>query len=116
MESEFLQKTKQLKAYMLEAEKIYIHAKELNIHAAFQTVVKPYADEIKQLADEWLLLSDGWMNQHKPKYVNPVQIKNTYQNILQVSVHCHIPESSKSRFMKHCKAVLFVLGQIELES
>ena len=115
MKENFYHKTKNLIEIVRNAESIYREARENDIHADFHSVVKPFADHVKQLVDEWLMEAEQWVAINKPKYVSPMQIKNTHNNILQVSVHCYFPESSKSRFIKHCNAALFVLEQILME-
>ena len=115
MKDDFFQKTNKLIEIVKNAENIYRDARENDTHADFQTVIKPFADHVKQLVDDWLVDAEQWVAVNRPKYISAMQIKNTHNNVLQVSVHCYFPESSKSRFIKHCNAALFVLEQIRLE-
>ncbi len=116
MKAEFYQKNNELIKIVNEAERIYRNARENDSHADFHTVIKPFADRVKLLADDWLVDAEQWVADNRPKYISPMQITNTHNNVLQVSVHCYFPESSKSRFIKHCNAALFVLEQIQMES
>ena len=115
MKEDFYQKTNDLIEIVKNAENIYRQARENDTHADFQTVIKPFADHVKRLADSWLVDAENWVVTNRPKYISMMQIKNTHNNILQVSVHCYFPESSKARFIKHCNAALFVLEQIHTE-
>ena len=115
MKADLYQKTIDLIEIVKKAENIYRDAREKDTHADFQTVIKPFADHVKQLADSWLVDAESWVEIKRPKYISLMQIKNTHNNILQVSVHCYFPESSKARFIKHCNAALFVLEQIHVE-
>ena len=115
MKDDLFEQTLELINIVKRAESIYREARDKNLHADFQSVVKPFADHVKQVADEWLNNAEQWVVVNRPKYLSSMQIKNTHNNLLQVSVHCYFPESSKSRFIKHCKAALFVLEQIHME-
>lgn len=115
MKDNLYEKTIDLIEIVKNAEKIYREARETEERADFHTVIKPFADHTKQLADEWLIEAEQWVADKRPKYLSLMQIKNTHNNVLQVSVHCYFPESSKSRFIKHCNAALFVLEQIRME-
>ena len=115
MKDDLYEQTIELINIVKKAEQIYREAREEDLHADFQTVVKPFADQVKQLVDKWLTNAEQWVSINRPKYLSSMQLKNTHNNILQVSVHCYFPESSKSRFIKHCKASLFVLEQIQTE-
>lgn len=115
MKDDLYQNTIDLIEIVKKAENIYREARENDTHADFQKVIKPFADHVKQLADSWLVKAEQWLEVSRPKYISMMQIKNTHNNILQVSVHCYFPESSKARFIKHCHAALFVLEQIHEE-
>ncbi len=115
MKDNFYEKTTALAEIVKNAERIYREARETEERADFLTVIKPFADDVKQLADEWLIEAEQWVAEKRPKYLSLMQIKNTHNNVLQVSVHCYFPESSKSRFIKHCNAASFVLEQIRSE-
>ncbi|MGM9930819.1 MULTISPECIES: YppE family protein [Bacillaceae] len=113
MTKELAQLTELLLSKVAEAEEIYRQAREEEKTFDFYQVIKPYADEVKELADRWEDLAKEWQKAAKPKHISPLQIQNTHNNLLQVSVHCHIPQSSKSRFIKHCNASAYVLEQVK---
>ncbi len=115
MTQELIQLTNQLLIKVAEAEEIYRQAREEEKTFDFYQDVKPYADEVKKMADRWAVLAGDWQKEAKPRLISPLQIQNTHNNLLQVSVHCHIPQSSKSRFVKHCHAAAFVLEQVKRE-
>lgn len=115
MTKELAQLTEQLLVKVGEAEVIYRQAREEEKTFDFYQVIKPYADEVKEMADRWEFLATQWLKTTKPKHISPLQIQNTHNNVLQVSVHCHIPQSSKSRFIKHCNAASYVLEQVKEE-
>ncbi|WP_455661397.1 YppE family protein [Pradoshia sp.] len=115
MKQELVALTNQLLLKVAEAEEIYRQAREKEQTFDFYQDVKPYADEVKEMADKWNVLVSEWQKETKPKHISPLQIQNTHNNLLQISVHCHIPQSSKSRFIKHCHAAAFVLEQVKGE-
>ena len=115
MTQELMHLTNQLLVKVSEAEEIYRQAREEEQTFDFYQVVKPYADEVKELTDRWAALAGKWQRETKPRQISPLQIQNTHNNLLQVSVHCHIPQSSKSRFIKHCHAAAYVLEQVKKE-
>ena len=115
MTQELYNLTDQLLKKVAEAEEIYRRAREEELTFDFYQEVKPYADEVKEMADRWEDLASEWQKRMNPRQISPLQIQNTHNNLLQVSVHCHIPQSSKARFIKHCHAAAFVLEQVKRE-
>ncbi|GGL48075.1 YppE family protein [Sporolactobacillus putidus] len=83
----------------------------------FYGEVKPFADRVQLLIDAWRPLAEDWVSSKKPKYVFPIQIKDTYDNLAIVCVTAFQTDTRRRRFIETIKAVDYVLenilGQIE---
>ncbi|MDD9148737.1 MULTISPECIES: YppE family protein [unclassified Sporolactobacillus] len=75
----------------------------------FYGEVKPFADRVQLLIDAWRPLADHWVKSRRPKYVYPIQIKDTYDNLAIVCVTAFQTDTRKRRFFETIKAVDYVL-------
>lgn len=75
----------------------------------FYGEVKPFADRTKRIADEWKPLAARWVRSRQPKYIYPIQIKDTYDNLMIVSVTAFQKDTRRRRFIETVKAIDYVL-------
>jgi hypothetical protein len=78
---------------------------EVNFHEE----VKPFADEVLAVADKWKPLAKEWTADEKPKYVYPIQIHDTYENITIISVIAFQKDTKERRFNEMIKSIDYVL-------
>jgi hypothetical protein len=75
----------------------------------FYSEVKPFADKVQELIDTWRPLAEAWVRRNKPKYVFPIQIKDTYDNLSIVCVTAFQKDTRKRRFYETIKSIDYVL-------
>ncbi|RYL88862.1 DUF1798 family protein [Sporolactobacillus sp. THM7-4] len=75
----------------------------------FYGEVKPFADKMQRLIDEWRPLATGWVIRRKPKYVYPIQIKDTCDNLSIVCVTAFQKDTRRRRFFETIKSIDYVL-------
>lgn len=78
----------------------------------FYGTVKPFADHVQKLIDQWRPLAEDWLKSHRPKYVYPIQIKNTYDNLAIICVTAFQKDTRRRRFVETVKAIDYVLDNI----
>ncbi|MCO7125764.1 YppE family protein [Sporolactobacillus shoreicorticis] len=78
----------------------------------FYSEVKPFADEMQRVLDVWRPLADAWVKTTKPRYVFPIQIKDTYDNLAIVCVTAFQKDTRKRRFYETIKSIDYVLSNI----
>ncbi|TLS35941.1 DUF1798 family protein [Pseudalkalibacillus caeni] len=78
----------------------------------FYGEVKPFADRVKKAADEWEPLARDWVMENKPKYLYPIQIKNTFENIEMTSVIAWQKDTKPKRFKERIKSIEYVLAYL----
>ncbi|RYM06351.1 DUF1798 family protein [Sporolactobacillus sp. THM7-7] len=78
----------------------------------FYGEVKPFADGMQEMIDEWRPLATKWVNSRKPRYVYPIQIKDTYDNLSIVCVTAFQKDTRRRRFFETIKAIDYVLDNI----
>lgn len=78
----------------------------------FYGEVKPFADRVQQLIDQWRPLAESWVKNRRPKYVYPIQIKDTYDNLAIVCVTAFQADTRRRRFFETVKSVDYVLDNI----
>jgi Bacterial domain of unknown function (DUF1798) len=83
-----------------------------NIEPDFYKEVKPFADQVKQIADEWKSSAIQWIEKTNPKYIYPMQIENTWEQIQTVAVQSFYPDTSTKRFKELHQSVTFVLKNL----
>jgi hypothetical protein len=83
--------------------------------ADFYNQVKPFGDEIKALAEEWSELAIRWIRKEKPRYVHPLNIKNTYDNLLIISVQAFFKDTREKRFNEMVESISFILNELVAE-
>lgn len=82
---------------------------EANYQVDFYNDVKPFADKVQELIDVWRPLAEAWVKRSKPKYVFPIQIKDTYDNLSIVCVTAFQKDTRKRRFYETIKSIDYVL-------
>ncbi len=79
----------------------------------FYGEVKPFADVVQELADEWKPLATNWAIEEKPKYVYPIQIKDTHENMTIVAVQAFQKDTREKRFIAMTKSIEYILKSID---
>ncbi len=78
----------------------------------FYDEVKPFADKALMLLKEWEPLAREWVMENKPKYLYPIQIKNTYENIEMISVVAWQKDTGPKKFNERVQSVEYVLEKL----
>ncbi|EST10548.1 YppE family protein [Sporolactobacillus laevolacticus] len=82
----------------------------------FYGEVKPFADKMQLLIDAWRPLAEEWVRSNRPKYVFPIQIKDTYDNLSIVCVTAFQKDTRRRRFLETIKSIDYVLDHILLQA
>ncbi|MCI1882703.1 MAG: YppE family protein [Sporolactobacillus sp.] len=105
--------TQELKKYNRAAfEQFTTRTRQDNYQTDFYHEVKPFADRVQRLIDQWKPLADDWVRRRRPKYVYPIQIKATYENLAIVSVTAFQKDTRRRRFIETVKAIDYVLDNM----
>ena len=75
----------------------------------FYNEVKPFAEKVEALADEWRPLVLQWIAEEKPKHLYPIQIHDTYDNIIAASVLVFQKNARRRRLQEMIKSIDYVL-------
>lgn len=78
----------------------------------FYGEVKPFVDEVQELADLWKPLATEWAIEEKPKYVYPIQIKDTHENMTIAAVQAFQKDTKEKRFIAMTKSIEYILKSI----
>ncbi|HET7657592.1 MAG TPA: DUF1798 family protein [Bacillales bacterium] len=79
----------------------------------FYHEVKPFAEKVEQLADEWKPLVNEWIRAEKPERLYPIQIHDTYDNIIAASVLVFQKDARRRRLHEMIKSIDYVLETAE---
>ncbi|GEB76082.1 YppE family protein [Sporolactobacillus inulinus] len=79
----------------------------------FYGKVKPFADAMQKLVDEWRPLAEHWVRKCKPRYVFPIQIKDTSDNLTIICVTAFQKDTRRRRFYETIKSIDYVLENIQ---
>lgn len=112
-QDKLLHLTKELLELNEEARSQYAtrtHLDEYKVN--FYEEVKPFADRTLALLKEWEPLAREWVMENKPKYLYPIQIKNTYENLEMVSVVAWQKDTGPKKFNERVQSVEFVLEKL----
>ncbi|WP_377888839.1 YppE family protein [Alkalihalobacillus sp. R86527] len=105
--------TKQLMEITEEARVQYVNRTQLDTYEVdFYGEVKPFADRALSLLKEWEPLAKAWVIENKPKYLYPIQIKNTYENLEMVSVVAWQKDTGPKKFNERVQSIEYVLEKI----
>ncbi|WP_349407532.1 YppE family protein [Pseudalkalibacillus sp. SCS-8] len=96
------------KAYLQFTE----HTSREDYEVDFYGEVKPFADRMQVLADEWKPLATDWALKEKPKYVYPIQLKDTYENMTIIAVQAFQKDTREKRFIAMTKSIDYILESI----
>lgn len=110
--------TKQLIHYNNEAFKQYTEITRHSDEAAdFYKIVKPFVDKVNKCADEWKDLVLVWIKESKPKYIHPINIESTFENLMISSVQAFQKDTRQRRFNEMIQSIDYILNHIidELE-
>ncbi|WLR60237.1 YppE family protein [Guptibacillus hwajinpoensis] len=108
-----LKLTKQLITINEEARVQYTTRTHLDTYKVnFYEEVKPFADRALEILKEWEPLARAWVMENKPKYLYPIQIKNTFENIEMVSVVAWQKDTGPKKFNERVQSVEYVLEKI----
>lgn len=75
----------------------------------FEGEVKPFADLMQSAVETWKPLAEQWVESRKPKYVHPVQVKATVENLQIIGVTAFQKDTRRRRFMETTEAIDYVL-------
>ncbi|WP_165996244.1 DUF1798 family protein [Bacillus sp. Cs-700] len=78
----------------------------------FYEEVKPFADRALILLKDWEPLAREWVMYNKPKYLYPIQIKNTLENIEMISVVAWQKDTGPKKFNERVQSVEYVLEKL----
>ncbi|KMM38196.1 YppE family protein [Guptibacillus hwajinpoensis] len=112
-QDKLLHLTKELLELNEEARNQYAtrtHLDEYKVN--FYEEVKPFADRTLELLKEWEPLAREWVMENKPKYLYPIQIKNTYENLEMVSVVAWQKDTGPKKFNERVQSIEFVLEKL----
>lgn len=112
---ELLQRTKELKQYLLKIDDIFETVKKNGEKKEFYTVVKPFVDEVHQFIDTWMKLALEWQKKTHPKNIFPQQIENAGENLKEISIQAFYPETSYKRFKHHVHSIQYTIEKILTE-
>lgn len=76
---------------------------------------KPFADQLQNLADEWKPIATEWAIKERPKYVYPIQIKDTYENLTIIAVQAFQSDTKSKRFQALIKSIDYILESIIMQ-
>ncbi|MCA0985737.1 YppE family protein [Guptibacillus algicola] len=113
MNEKLIINTKQLMEITEEARLQYVNRTQLDTYEVdFYGEVKPFADRALALLKEWEPLAKEWVIENKPKYLYPIQIKNTYENLEMVSVIAWQKDTGPKKFNERVQSIEYVLEKI----
>lgn len=78
----------------------------------FYNEVKPFADKVETLANNWKPLILQWIREEKPEHLYPIQINDTYDNIIAASVLVFQKDARRRRLREMIKSIDYVLEAI----
>ncbi|HEU5138915.1 MAG TPA: DUF1798 family protein [Bacillales bacterium] len=106
--------TKSLRKYNEKTRKQYVE-KTLSddYEMDFYNEVKPFAEEVEKVADEWRPLVLQWIQDEKPEHLYPIQIHDTYDNIIAASVLAFQKKARGKRLREMIKSIDYVLETAE---
>ncbi len=105
--------TKQLLEINEEAREQYTTRTQLEEYKVnFYEEVKPFADRTLELLKDWEPLARSWVMENNPKYLYPIQIKNTYENLEMVSVVAWQKDTGPKKFNERVQSVEYVLEKL----
>ncbi len=105
--------TKQLMEITEEARLQYVNRTQLETYEVdFYGEVKPFADRALAILKEWEPLAREWVMENKPKYLYPIQIKNTYENLEMVSVIAWQKDTGPKKFNERVQSIEYVLEKL----
>jgi N-acetyl-anhydromuramyl-L-alanine amidase AmpD len=111
--------TKELIKLNNEAYSYFINnTKQHDYVMDFYGVVKPFVDKAHDIADQWKDPATEWILENKPKYVYPIQIKDTHENITISAVLAFQLETrdnnfKQNRFLEMIQSIEYVLESLE---
>ncbi|MET1249722.1 YppE family protein [Sporolactobacillus sp. STCC-11] len=85
---------------------------EKDYQVDFYNEVKPFADKVQELIDIWRPLAEAWVRRSKPKYVFPIQIKDTCDNLSIICVTAFQKDTRKRRFYETIKSIDYVFDNM----
>lgn len=86
--------------------------RETKEKADFYKEVHPFVTEVREVCRKWEPLAIAWVEKHQPKYLHPIQLKNTAENIQLIAVQSFFPETSLKRFENYVRSVDYVLQRL----
>lgn len=108
-----LELTKTLQEYNNEAFTQYTErTRAEGYETDFYNEVKPFSYKVERVANEWKELVLQWIREEKPERIYPIQINDTYDNIIAVSVLVFQKDARRRRLREMLKSIDYVLDEI----
>jgi hypothetical protein len=79
----------------------------------FYNEVKPFAEKVEATVNEWKPLVLQWIREEKPKYIYPIQINDTCDNLDAAPVLVFQKDARRKRLMEMIKSIDYVLETAE---
>lgn len=106
--------TKALRTYNEEARLQFVEkTRSEGYEMDFYNEVKPFAEKVEGLADEWRPLILQWISDEHPEHLYPIQIHDTYDNIIAASVLVFQKDARRKRLREMIKSIDYVLETAE---
>lgn len=106
--------TKTLRQYNEDARLQYINrTRAEGYETDFYNEVKPFSEKVEAVADEWKPLVLQWIREEKPERIYPIQINDTYDNIIAASVLVFQKDARRKRLREIIKSIDYVLETAE---
>ncbi|MFS1519008.1 DUF1798 family protein [Bacillus sp. SCS-151] len=103
--------TNMLKTFNNKCIDILEQRKELtHVEVDFYREVYPFANEVNKILDMWKINALQWINEQNPKYIYPMQIESTIENLQTLSVQVFYNEGKGKRLLNLHQSVDYLLN------
>ncbi|WP_052659390.1 DUF1798 family protein [Bacillus alveayuensis] len=109
---QLLAMTSQLLKIVCESDKRFTETKKLNKVYDFYHEIKPFCDKLHHDIIVWEKNVLKWIEEKNPKYIFPMQIKNTAHHIEQLAIQSFYSETSVKRFKDIKESAEYVLKSV----
>ncbi|MGC4376334.1 YppE family protein [Fictibacillus sp. Mic-4] len=112
MEGQLLELTNEMQRLNRTAFSQYVNKTKEGYTADFYKEVKPFADGVLHVSKQWAELAEKWVMDNRPKYLYPLQIQTTFDNINLVSVLAFQSDTKEKRLNEMIKSIDYVLDNL----
>lgn len=108
--------TIQLRQYTETARRQYFErTMQEGYETDFFNEVKPFAEEVEAVANKWKPLVLEWIREEKPKYIYPIQVNDTCENLDAAPVLVFQKDARRKRLLEMLKSIDYVLETAETQ-